>query len=188
MSRERTAPREIWLFAYGSLMIEGALEAAEKRPALVRGYRRALCIYSHVYRGTRARPGLVLGLDRGGSCRGVAFRFEGAKAKAAMDRVAARENVTGVYLLREIPVTLLADGKNRARRVMALAFVADRDHSQYAGKLSSRTIARLLRQGKGTRGRAADYLKETLRCIAGFGIRDRGLERIGKLIEKETSR
>jgi len=184
----KKAPPEAWLFAYGSLVGEGAAAAAEERAALLRGYHRALCIYSHVYRGTRRRPGLVLGLERGGSCRGVAVRFHARKAGAAMQKIIARENVTGVYELRRLPVTLAGESGGRARRVRAFVFVAKRDHPQYAGKLPLPEVLRLLRQGRGTKGRACDYLRDVLLCLELLGIPDRGLERIARLIGRNKRR
>jgi cation transport protein ChaC len=174
------ARSEAWLFAYGSLMAEGIGVECEKRLALLRGYHRAFCVYSHVYRGTKRWPGLVLGLVPGGSCSGVAFRIPAAKAESAVGKITARENVTGVYVPRRVSIAV-TEGKNRTRRVSALAFVADRTHPQYAGKLSERKIARLLRQGKGTKGRALDYLRDVLRTLRVLGIEDRNLARIGKL-------
>ena len=173
---------DLWLFAYGALMAEGVAGAAARQPARLFGYHRALCIYSHIYRGTKHCPGLVLGLEPGGSCRGVAFRIPARRAAAAIAKVTARENVTGVYSPRRVIVTLTGKGKARGGRVPALAFVAERNHPQYAGKLGQRTIMRCLRDGKGTKGRASDYLKDVLSCLAELGIRDRGLERIGKLV------
>ena len=171
----------VWLFAYGSLLWEPSLTRFCHHPALLRGYHRALCIYSYVYRGTKARPGIVLGLDRGGSCRGMVIELKGAAGKAALRKIIARENVTDVYRQRIVNADLLA---GRRRRVRALTFVADREHGQYAGKLAPRTILKLLRQGKGKKGRAADYLRETVARLEALGIRDRVLERIGRLVKQ----
>lgn len=178
--KARREARDLWLFAYGSLMAEGVGGAAAREPARLFGYHRSLCIYSHVYRGTKTCPGLVLGLQPGGSCLGIAFRIPAHRAETVIAKVTARENVTGVYSPRRVTVMLL--GKGRARRVPALAFVADRNHRQYAGNLGRRAIARCLREGKGTKGRASDYLKDVLECLADLGIRDRELERIGTLV------
>ena len=182
--KAKRGSRDLWLFAYGSLMAEGVGGAAAREPARLFGYHRALCIYSHVYRGTKNCPGLVLGLEPGGSCRGVAFRIPTRRAEAVIAKVTARENVTGVYSPRQVTVMLSGKGRAQARRVPALAFVAERNHPQYAGHLGRRAVARCLREGKGTKGRASDYLKDVLDCLADLGIRDRGLERIGKLVNE----
>ena len=103
-------PRDLWVFGYGSLMWRPGFAYVDRRPALLRGWRRRLCVYSHVYRGTAERPGLVLGLDRGGACRGVAFRVEAALCEATVRYLREREQVTAVYLERIVPV----DARRRA--------------------------------------------------------------------------
>lgn len=167
----------VWLFAYGSLLWEPGLTRFRHHPALLRGYHRSLCIYSYVYRGTKARPGIVLGLDRGGSCRGMVIELKGAAGKAALKKIIARENVTDVYRLITVTAELLTGKRQRA-----LTFIADREHGQYAGKLPPRMVLKLLRQGKGKKGRAADYLRETVARLEALGIRDRRLEGIGRAV------
>ena len=98
--RAEEAPRELWVFGYGSLVWRPGFVFAERHKALLRGWRRRLCVYSHVYRGTADRPGLVLGLDRGGACHGVAFRVEAALREATVRYLRDRELVTAVYLAR----------------------------------------------------------------------------------------
>ena len=187
MKSRRPSPRKadgkVWLFAYGSLLWEPSLFRFRHHPALLRGYHRSLCIYSYVYRGTKARPGIVLGLDRGGSCRGMAIELTGAAGKAAMTEIIARENVTVVYRIVAVKVDLLA---GKRRRVRGVTFVADRDHGQYAGKLPPRTVLKLLRQGEGTKGLAADYLRDTVARLEALGIRDRVLEKIGRAVLKKN--
>jgi len=159
------------VFAYGSLMWRPGFEFAERHRAFVRGYHRSLCVYSHVHRGTKNRPGLVLGLDRGGSCNGVAFRVEGAAAEATRAYLRAREQVTLVY--REVSLrSRLADG----RIVMALCYVADRSHAQYAGRLERPELIRLVAQGEGVSGKNTDYVKSTQAHLAELSIRDTTLE------------
>jgi len=163
--------QNLWVFAYGSLMWRPGFDFAERHRAFVRGYHRSLCVYSHVHRGTRDRPGLVLGLDRGGSCNGVAFRIESAAAEAARAYLRAREQVTLVY--REVSVrSRLADG----RVVDALCYVADRGHAQYAGRLDRPELIRLVAQGEGVSGTNTDYVKSTQEHLAELAIRDATLE------------
>ncbi|MEP5262201.1 MAG: gamma-glutamylcyclotransferase, partial [Nitratireductor sp.] len=123
--------QDLWVFGYGSLMWRPGFEYEERRAALLRGYHRAFCVYSHVHRGTPEKPGLVFGLDAGGSCRGVAFRVEGARAADVKRYLQAREQVTLVYRDVVKPVELVDDGL----RVEALCFVVDRAHEQYAGRI-----------------------------------------------------
>jgi cation transport protein ChaC len=170
-TRAEETRRELWVFGYGSLMWRPGFVYAERHKALLRGWRRRLCVYSHVYRGTADRPGLVLGLDRGGACHGVAFRVEAGLSEATVRYLRERELVTAVYLERMVPVTL-ADG----RRVAALAYVADRAHGQYAGGMPRNRLLELVRQGVGRSGENAEYVLATRDHLRELGILDRELE------------
>ncbi len=166
-----TATDDLWVFGYGSLMWRPGFEFVERQSASVRGYHRALCVYSHVHRGTSDRPGLVLGLDRGGSCKGVAFRVAGAGAEAALAYLREREQVTSVY--REVFLQArLTDGA----RVAAVCYVADRTHAQYAGRLDRAELVRLVSQGVGLSGANPDYVRNTQAHLAALAIRDETLE------------
>ena len=169
---------DLWIFAYGSLMWRPDFAYAERVGARLYGYHRALCIYSHHHRGTTERPGLVLGLDRGGSCVGLCFRIAADARAATLDAVRARELISGVYAEIAAPVRL-ADG----RRLAALAYVARRDHDQYAGALDTAEVARLVAQGHGQYGPNVDYVRNTHAHLAAMGVRDARLaavvERLG---------
>jgi cation transport protein ChaC len=163
---------DFWVFAYGSLMWRPGFDFVEARPALLRGYHRALCVYSEIYRGTPERPGLVLGLDRGGACRGTAYRVhatQGAQVRAYQHE---REMKTTVYHPRTVAVA--ADG----RRVHAHAYVVNRSHPLYAGRLPVETLVALVLQGEGTMGRCRDYLARTVHHLREQGVFDPGLERL----------
>lgn len=173
------APEEdLWVFGYGSLMWKPEFPFLERHAAHVHGFHRAFCVYSHVYRGTRARPGLVLALDSGGSCRGVAYRVAASSAGAVVERLVRREMVTRVYRPRWVS-TRLADG----RLVRAHTYTAAHDHEQYAGKLAPADAARVIRGGVGRSGHNVDYLKATVDHLAELGIADRALLRIARLVE-----
>jgi cation transport protein ChaC len=166
-----TPAEDLWVFGYGSLMWRPGFAFAERQGAVVRGYHRSLCIYSHVHRGTRERPGLVLGLDRGGSCKGLAFRVEAKRAQSTLAYLRDREQVTLVY--RELFLSArLADG----RMVKAVCYAADRSHAQYAGRLERSELARLVEQGVGQSGNNPDYVKTTQAHLAELAIRDETLE------------
>ena len=163
----------VWLFAYGSIMWNPGFAFAESRPALLRGWHRAFCIYSYRYRGTPEKPGLVLGLDRGGSCRGVAFRLPETEAEAIIAQCDARELVTGVYGRRRVPVRTQAGVRS------CWTYVSDRAHRQYAGKLDEAEKVRLIAQGVGPSGASnAEYLQNTLRHLDELGIREPYLHRL----------
>ncbi len=166
-----------WVFAYGSLMWNPDFAFEEQRPARLHGYHRAFCIYSHHYRGTQARPGLVLGLDRGGSCRGICFRIRGDQIKPVTEALWRREMVTKVYAPRRIRVQT-ADGTMAAQ-----TFIANPQHQQYAGKLSLDEMAAMIRQGRGVAGRNVDYLANTVEHMLALGIDDGPLHRLMEMLE-----
>lgn len=170
-------PGDLWIFGYGSLMWDPGFPYAEAVPALLYGFHRRFCVYSRRYRGTPERPGLVLGLDRGGACRGVAYRVPRRQAKAALAYLWKREMDGGVYHLRRMPVRLAR------RRVKACAFVVDRGHKGYAGSLSAEETARLILQGAGARGHCRHYLENTIRHLEALGLIDRPLHRLARVVK-----
>jgi cation transport protein ChaC len=176
------AQDDLWVFGYGSLMWRPGFPFVERRHAHLYGYHRSLCVLSHVHRGTPDNPGLVLGLDRGGRCHGVAFRVATPEAEATVHYLREREQVTAVYLERRLPVRL-DDG----RKVAALAYVADKNHAQYAGRLSFEDVLRLVRQGQGVSGRNPDYVRSTHEHLLGMGVVDPLLQRIIKALDQDSS-
>ncbi len=158
---------DLWVFGYGSLMWRPGFDHAERCQGAINGYHRSLCIFSHVHRGTPDAPGLVPGLDRGGRCRGVAFRVEGARRDETLAYLREREQATSVYLERQVAVRL-DDG----RRVEAVTYVADRAHAQYAGRLPAGELLRLIRQGHGISGANPDYVRATHGKLAEMGVSD----------------
>jgi cation transport protein ChaC len=168
---------DFWVFGYGSLMWNPGFPHKEVRVATLRGYHRGFCVYSFRYRGTPRVPGLVLGLDRGGSCRGMAFRVPREEGEAVMDYLYERELVTGVYIPRWLQL------ETDEERIVAAGFVVDRDHEQYAGKLSSEEVADLIVQGAGQRGACTDYLANTVRHLDELGLPDPRLTRLLSLVQ-----
>ena len=164
---------DLWVFGYGSLMWRPGFPFVERSHAHLYGYHRSLCILSHVHRGTPENPGLVLGLDRGGRCHGVAFRVAEAESESTVHYLREREQATSVYLERRLPVKL-QDG----RAVRALAYIADRKHAQYAGRLDFEEIVRLVNTGRGISGENPDYVRSTYEHLLGMGVADPLLERI----------
>jgi len=164
---------DLWVFGYGSLMWAPEFSYADKRTGRVHGYHRALCILSNRYRGTPAKPGLVMGLCRGGSCWGMAYRVHAGRAKLVLDRLWKREMLNNVYMPKFVPVSLPGP-----RRVQALAFVADTTHRQFVRELDVHGRARLVAQGIGQRGRCVDYIRNTLDHMRDLGLHDPHLSRI----------
>jgi glutathione-specific gamma-glutamylcyclotransferase len=168
---------DLWVFAYGSLMWRPGFAFVERVPARLNGLHRALCVYSFVHRGTPEKPGLVLGLDLGGACRGIAYRVAAALRDDTIAYLRAREQVTMVYRESFRPVVLDGPGQ---RRVRALAYVVDRSHAQYAGRLDHERALHLVRQGHGQSGPNRDYVLATVREIESQGFRDSGLHRLAE--------
>lgn len=166
-----------WLFAYGSLMWQPAFRYQQRRPAVLDGYHRALCVYSWLYRGTKENPGLVFGLDRGGLTKGIAYKIRAADAKAVYAAVHAREMVTAVYRPAWVRCRLPGTGLAAIR---ALAYVADPAHRQYAGRLSDAATLDLVKAGCGSAGPCTDYVENTAAHLRTLGIRDLALERVSR--------
>ncbi len=173
---------DFWVFGYGSLMWNPGFAFEDKMMARTFGYRRSLCVRSWVHRGTQERPGLVLGLDRGGSCRGMAFKVAARDKDAVVEYLRERELVTQVYKERVMPV-VLADG----RRVPALAYIIDRAHTQYAGTLSVEEAAATVAVSHGKSGANTDYVINTVAHLKEMGIRDPWLEDVAAMVAKGQS-
>jgi glutathione-specific gamma-glutamylcyclotransferase len=172
------AEHDLWVFAYGSLMWRPGFAYAEARRACLTGYRRCFCIYSVHHRGTPERLGLVLGLDRGGVCEGVAYRIAAANVAETRGYLRARELVNGVYREAVLPVEL----EQPRAEVTALAYIVERAHHTYADRLPLATQARLIRGAKGLSGANLDYLVSTVRHLQELGIRERELERLVTIV------
>lgn len=167
---------EFWIFGYGSLIWRPGFPHIETVRARLHGYRRSLCIYSHHYRGTEANPGLVLGLEKGGSCFGLAFRVAADQADETLDYLRKRELVTQVYLEKWLRLKL-DDG----RRVEAVTYVADQHHTQFAGTLSAEAAATIVASATGVAGPNIDYVESTVSHLRQMGVHDPMLEHIGAL-------
>jgi cation transport protein ChaC len=174
-------PHDFWIFAYGSLMWDPGFAHLEARPARLIGWHRAFCLYSERYRGTPERPGLVLGLDRGGSCLGRAYKVAAANGPAVAAYLDNRELLGGAYDPRWVEIRF-EDG----RRVRAYAYVIDRSCPQYAGRLEPGRVAEVIARAAGQRGSNVDYLVNTVRHIDELGIVESALhdvlERVQRLI------
>jgi len=174
---------DLWVFAYGSLMWRPGFDFAEQVPARLIGEHRALCVYSFDHRGTPERPGLVLGLDRGGACRGIAFRVAASRRETTIAYLRDREQTTHVY--REVTRSVWLEDDAR-RRVSALAYVVDRGHVQYAGRLTLAEQVRYVRQGHGRSGHNRDYVLSTVKSIESQGFRDPKLHQLAELLHNDA--
>ena len=172
---------DIWIFSYGSLMWRPDFPHTDTQPALLKGYHRALCLYSFKHRGTPEVPGLVLGLDRGGSCRGLALKVARKNAASVLGYLHDREMMNSVYLPKWLPVRLPSEN------VTAYAFIADRRHQQYTGRLDDQDAVKFILQGRGKRGHCLNYLQNTPHHLDELGITDAPLHRLVKLAEKASA-
>jgi len=176
--------RDLWIFAYGSLMWRPGFSYLERVPARLVGLHRALCVFSFVHRGTPERPGLVLGLDRGGMCRGIAYRVGAAARAETLRYLRGREQVTTVYLetMRQIELE-----DHMRRRVRAVCYVVDRSHVQYAGRLTVAESLHHVRQGHGRSGANSDYVVETVRALQALGYRESDLHLLAERLAGQGS-
>ncbi len=166
---------DFWVFAYGSLMWRPNFHYDEAVPALLEGAHRALCVYSVVHRGVHTAPGLVLGLDKGGRCEGVAFRVPSRLVQDTRAYLHRRENITNTYAAVLKPVKLI-DGSHRT--VNALCFLVNRHHRQYAGNLPLQKQAYLVRRSVGASGANIDYVINTVDHLRDLGVHDQRLEQL----------
>ncbi len=173
--QSRDSSGDLWVFAYGSLMWRPGFPFAEVARARVTGYSRRFCVASVHHRGSAERPGLVLGLDRGGVCEGLVYRVPAAQARATLAYLREREQVNGVY--REVRVEAEIEGRSHAP-VLAVAYLVERAHPSYVGRLPLACQARLITGARGLSGVNLDYLVNTLRHMRELGIRERELERL----------
>ena len=179
MARHRP-DQDLWLFAYGSLIWNPAFHYAERRTARLHGYHRRYCLWTSLGRGTPDRPGLMLGLDRGGSCAGIAYRIAAPAVDIELDIVWRREMVTGAYAPTWVRLRTLEGTLD------AVAFVINHAHERYAHKLTDAEIATVVAFARGQLGACRDYLFNTLQHLHELGVRDRGLERVAAQVRRLT--
>ncbi len=171
---------DFWVFGYGSLMWNPGFATIERRHAVMHGVHRALCVHSHVHRGTPERPGLVLGLDRGGCCHGLALKVASDDREGVITYLRERELVTNVYLETWRKMRL-AGGTEE----VALVYLVDREHAQYAGRLPDTEIARIVQNGEGRSGRNLEYVMNTVGHLRESGIHDPHLEAVMAALSAE---
>lgn len=168
---------EFWVFGYGSLMWRPGFEFLGSTRARLFGYHRSLCLESRVHRGTAERGGLVLALDRGGSCVGIAYQVDLSKREQVISYLRERELVTSAYLECEVSIKL-----DNGKQAHAITYIMNRAHEQYAGALSVDDAAKRIVGAVGISGRNEDYVHNAVEHLKALGIRDRWLEEVEKAI------
>jgi cation transport protein ChaC len=164
-----TLDGDVWVFGYGSLVWNPAFEFAEKRRGRIYGFHRAYCIWTHLGRGTPDNPGLMLALDRGGSCCGAGFRIESDKLEEELSILWSREMAMNSYIPAWVTV------HTEAGPVNGLTFTIDRNHERYVGRLPPDIVAGHLATAEGYLGTSAEYLENTVAHLEELGIRDASL-------------
>jgi len=168
---------DVWVFAYGSLIWRPGFAFVERRLALLRGYHRALCLWSCINRGTPQCPGLVFGLDVGGACRGVVFRIPAADVLTSFTALWQREMGSDAYLPKWLNLC------TQAGPVRALAFVTDRHSNGYVRELPEEHLLQTVRSACGSYGPCIEYVVETARALRASGIKDLKLEMLVQRLE-----
>ena len=178
MLSEHPAGRDLAVFAYGSLIWNPCFHFAARETARVHGHHRRFCLWTHLGRGTPERPGLMLGLDTGGSCRGVLYTVAAADIAHELEIVWRREMVTAAYR----PAWVKAQTAAGPRR--AVAFLINHGHPRYAGRLDEAAVVAAIAAACGPLGTCADYLFNTVAHLDELGIVDRSLRRLCRLVRQ----
>lgn len=176
----RPHAEDLWVFGYGSLIWNPEFEFKEKRLTTLRGHHRSLCLWSRINRGTPENPGLVFGLDRGGSCRGMGFRIAAENVPTSFEALWRREMSTGAYL----PRWLNCDTEHGT--ITALAFVINRNGPGYVSGLTHEEQLKIVLNAQGTYGPCVDYVMQTARALASAGVCDERLSVLARQIELNT--
>lgn len=173
--------RELWVFAYGSLMWQPGFEYTESAPGRIFGFRRELCLWSVVHRGTADRPGLVFGLVKGGSCTGRVFRVSPENRRATLRCLWRREMVRNTYIPHLVSVHM-----ERTRQI-GLTFVVDTTHPQFVQDLDDQTIASILRHSHGRSGHNRTYFLDSLRKFEEMGISTTRYRNVSTILKEEPT-
>ena len=169
---QHDATQDLWVFGYGSLIWNPAFHYIEKRPALLHGWHRRFCLKLFMGRGTPQTPGLMLGLDEGGSCHGVAFRIAAEKVREELSILWQREMYGGAYHARLLPM------ETEGGTISAVTFVINHDHPRYVREMSLEQTVELISTGCGDLGTCREYLENTVNHLRELGLSDDGLGRI----------
>jgi cation transport protein ChaC len=180
---------DVWVFGYGSLMWNPLFHYAERRPATLRGFHRSFCLRSIVGRGTPEHPGLMLALDKGGSCRGLAYRLAADAAAQELRLLWRREMVVGSYIPRwtRVEADACPDSQGCAEELRTLVFVVNHDNPNYLGPLPFDQVATTLATASGRIGSGADYLFRTMEALAAHGLRDGYVERLRERVARDAA-
>jgi cation transport protein ChaC len=168
--------QDLWVFGYGSLIWNPAFEHVERRPATLHGWHRKFCLKMFIGRGTKETPGLMLALDHGGACKGVAFRIAADQIDTEIKLLWQREMYGGAYNARWVTL------QTEDAAIRAVTFVINRKHPRYIASLSVEETAHFIATGCGDLGSCREYLDNTISHLAALGLADSGLAKIAALL------
>lgn len=170
-------PGDVWFFVYGSLMWNPGFQPKEKRKALLRGWHRRFCVASTEFRGTPKKPGLSLGLDCGGSCRGLALCIAESDRDEVFTYIEKREMKEKIYKCRKVEVS------TEVAKIFAYTLIVDRNHKLYVASKEIDKIVYQIKEAKGIKGKNKDYLKSTVKHLQRLEINDKSLHTILKRVD-----
>ncbi|MCX5563953.1 gamma-glutamylcyclotransferase [Alcaligenes phenolicus] len=173
--------QDLWVYGYGSLIWRPDFEFAEQRQALLRGYHRALCLWSRINRGTPEQPGLVFGLDVGGSCRGMAFRIPAESVPKVFDALWLREMPSGAYIPRWLRC------RTSQGDIRALVFTMNRKTDAYVPRMPDEQLRQVVYSAQGTNGPCIEYVMETASALQRSKILDKRLQSVVQLLQSQTA-
>ncbi len=173
--------KDIWVFGYGSLIWNPAFHFVERRIGTIHGYHRRFCLWTTLGRGSPDCPGLMLGLDRGGSCRGVVLRIAPEHVESELDVLWRREMVSNAYVPTWVRTT------TEEGDVYAIAFTINRGHERYAEKMSDEKAAEVIARAAGRIGPCRDYLLNTVEHLDQLGIHDRAMKRLAERVKRQVA-
>jgi cation transport protein ChaC len=173
--------KDVWLYAYGSLIWSPMIEYSEKRHAKLFGYHRQFCMWTKLGRGTPEKPGLTLALEPGGSNKGIAYRIPLNNIEQELKIIWNREMIGGSYVPKIVKLHTV-DARKR-NIIPAIAFVMNRSHENYAGKLDPKVIAKVIASAEGPLGKCRDYLFNTVNHLDDLGLSDKKLSELTRLVQ-----
>ena len=171
---------DIWLFAYGSLLWNPAITYKEIRLGHLFGFHRRFCLKTVLGRGTPECPGLMLALDHGGSCKGLAYRISREIADKELKLVWNREMVSSSYIAKVVQL------RTEVGPLKAITFAINRKDKKYSGRLSANETARVISRSQGPMGSCRDYLFKTIDKLTEHGLVDSHLNNLAKLVKIQT--
>jgi glutathione-specific gamma-glutamylcyclotransferase len=180
----RHTPNPLWLFAYGSLIWKPEFTALHHVRAIAYGWHRSFCMELKSWRGTPEVPGLMMALERGGCCEGVAYRLPDNDHHDQLRRLVRRE----IAYHEDVPSTRWITVQTPEGKVRALAFYAGPTGHDIRPRLPAEEVACILARAAGYVGSCAMYLFQTVQKLEEHGIHDRHLWHLQELVAAEIER